>query len=83
MGIHYFTPFYEIKPTIKIYFNGELLYLNTLIEIISSSNWIHILPYNIQLLNIPHRAAKNLKDYRDHDFPNTEFSYFLTIDTRQ
>ena len=23
------------------------------------------------------------KDYRDHDFPNTEFSYFLTIDTRQ
>ena len=25
----------------------------------------------------------NLKDYRDHDFPNTEFSYFLTIDTRQ
>ena len=24
-----------------------------------------------------------LKDYRDHDFPNTEFSYFLTIDTRQ
>ena len=24
-----------------------------------------------------------LKDYRYHDFPNTEFSYFLTIDTRQ
>ena len=24
-----------------------------------------------------------LKDYRDHNFPNTEFSYFLTIDTRQ
>ena len=23
------------------------------------------------------------KDYRYHDFPNTEFSYFLTIDTRQ
>ena len=23
-----------------------------------------------------------IKDYRDHDFPNTEFSYFLTIDTR-
>ena len=23
------------------------------------------------------------KDYRDHDFPNTEFSYFLIIDTRQ
>ena len=22
------------------------------------------------------------KDYRYHDFPNTEFSYFLTIDTR-
>ena len=22
------------------------------------------------------------KDYRDHDFPNTEFSYFLTIDPR-
>ena len=27
--------------------------------------------------------AKVFKDYRDHDFPNTEFSYFLTIDTRQ
>ena len=25
----------------------------------------------------------SIKDYRDHDFPNTEFSYFLTIDTRQ
>ena len=25
----------------------------------------------------------NIKDYRYHDFPNTEFSYFLTIDTRQ
>ena len=24
-----------------------------------------------------------IKDYRYHDFPNTEFSYFLTIDTRQ
>ena len=24
-----------------------------------------------------------LKDYRYHDFPNTEFFYFLTIDTRQ
>ena len=24
-----------------------------------------------------------LKDYRDHDFPNTEISYFLIIDTRQ
>ena len=24
-----------------------------------------------------------LKDYRYHDFPNTEFSYFLTIDTKQ
>ena len=24
-----------------------------------------------------------LKDYRDHDFPNTEFSYFFIIDTRQ
>ena len=24
-----------------------------------------------------------VKDYRYHDFPNTEFSYFLTIDTRQ
>ena len=24
-----------------------------------------------------------IKDYRGHDFPNTEFSYFLTIDTRQ
>ena len=24
-----------------------------------------------------------VKDYRDQDFPNTEFSYFLTIDTRQ
>ena len=23
------------------------------------------------------------KDYRYHDFPNTEFSYFLIIDTRQ
>ena len=22
-------------------------------------------------------------DYRYHDFPTTEFSYFLTIDTRQ
>ena len=25
----------------------------------------------------------SLKDYRYHDFPNTEFFYFLTIDTRQ
>ena len=25
----------------------------------------------------------SVKDYRYHDFPNTEFSYFLTIDTRQ
>ena len=25
----------------------------------------------------------HIKDYRYHDFPNTEFSYFLTIDTRQ
>ena len=25
----------------------------------------------------------DIKDYRYHDFPNTEFSYFLTIDTRQ
>ena len=25
----------------------------------------------------------SLKDYRYHDFPNTELSYFLTIDTRQ
>ena len=24
-----------------------------------------------------------IKDYRYHDFPNTEFSYFLTIDTRE
>ena len=24
-----------------------------------------------------------VKDYHYHDFPNTEFSYFLTIDTRQ
>ena len=24
-----------------------------------------------------------LKDYRYHAFPNTEFSFFLTIDTRQ
>ena len=29
------------------------------------------------------RKCQSLKDYRDHDFPNTEFSYFLTIDTRQ
>ena len=27
--------------------------------------------------------SATLKDYRYHDFPNTEFSYFLTIDTRQ
>ena len=25
----------------------------------------------------------SVKDYRYHAFPNTEFSYFLTIDTRQ
>ena len=25
----------------------------------------------------------DIKDYRYHEFPNTQFSYFLTIDTRQ
>ena len=29
------------------------------------------------------KAGSPFKDYRYHDFPNTEFSYFLTIDTRQ
>ena len=28
-------------------------------------------------------GSSNLKDYRAHDFPNTEFSYISTIDTRQ
>ena len=28
-------------------------------------------------------SLMSLKDYRYHDFPNTEFSYFLTIDTKQ
>ena len=30
-----------------------------------------------------HSELLQLKDYRYHAFPNTEFSYFLTIDTRQ
>ena len=34
----------------------------------------------VQLLNY---NQFTVKDYRYHDFPNTEFSYFLTIDTRQ
>ena len=28
-------------------------------------------------------AIIDIKDYPYHDFPNTEFSYFLTIDTKQ
>ena len=32
---------------------------------------------------IKHATASPFKDYRYHDFPNTEFPYFLTIDTRQ
>ena len=32
---------------------------------------------------LPSKDRLPFKDYRYHDFPNTEFSYFLTIDTRQ
>ena len=38
----------------------------------------------VTIVFIKHRVTiVFIKDYRDHDFPNTEFSYFLTIDTRQ
>ena len=35
------------------------------------------------MVSLSRLEALLLKDYRYHDFPNTEFSYFLTIDTRQ
>ena len=34
---------------------------------------------NMEFVNL---YAQPIKDYRYHDFPNTEFSYFLTIVTR-
>ena len=44
-----------------------------------SSIWMLKFCGNLMLLE----GSFYFKDYRDHDFPNTEFSYFLTIDTRQ
>ena len=35
------------------------------------------------LQNTPWKVCWPVKDYRYHDFPNTEFSYFLTFDARQ
>ena len=35
----------------------------------------------MEIIWCKHRSI--FKDYRYHAFPNTEFSYFLTIDTRQ
>ena len=43
--------------------------------------------YFVKVFLVLYNLAKVMcyffKDYRDHDFPNTEFSYSLTIDTRQ
>ena len=35
------------------------------------------------LQNTPWKVCWPVKDYRYHDFPNTEFSYFLTFDAKQ
>ena len=37
----------------------------------------------IKIYQIKSIQIDDFKDYRDHDFSNTEFFYFLTIDTRQ
>ena len=34
-------------------------------------------------VSIKDSVSSLIKDYLYHAFPNTEFSYFLTIDTRQ
>ena len=38
---------------------------------------------NFNFLLKSSQGLRLFKDYRDHDFPNTEFFKFLTIDTRQ
>ena len=48
-------------------------------------NWSNMLSLTVWKFTDDNVAKLKLglKDYRDHDFPNTEFSYFLIIDTRQ
>ena len=41
------------------------------------------LPLKLFRATVANADIGSLKDYRYHDFPNPEFSYFLTIDTRQ
>ena len=47
-------------------------------------DWLAQSPYTTSVLQrlALHDRPTVVKDYRYHDFPNTEFSYFLTIDTR-
>ena len=42
----------------------------------------HPLEHKVTVIWTLFHRANTVKDYRDHDFPNTEFSYFLTIDPR-
>ena len=67
----------------KLYSELQSLFAKLVIRICFHYVHVQIPPDWLYRPHIMQYPSGYFKDYRYHDFSNQEFSYFLTIDTRQ